>query len=149
MIILKELSIEYIEEIKQLFVEVFTNEPWNDDWSDPKQLHEYLIDLIDNRNSMTFGLYEDDYLIGLSMGSILHFHNGTEYYIFEFCIKEEKQGKGIGTQFLKKLRILLKKSKYRLYFYKLKELFQRMAFIKRTVLLNLMITFHYIKIFIR
>lgn len=116
MIILKELSIEYIEEIKQLFVEVFTNEPWNDDWSDPKQLHEYLIDLIDNRNSMTFGLYEDDYLIGLSMGSILHFHNGTEYYIFEFCIKEEKQGKGIGTQFLKKFEDIIKEKQVSIIF---------------------------------
>ncbi len=116
MIILKELSIEYIEEIKQLFVEVFTNEPWNDDWSDPKQLHEYLIDLIDNRNSMTFGLYEDDYLIGLSMGSILHFHNGTEYYIFEFCIKEEKQGKGIGTEFLKKIEDFIKEKQVSIIF---------------------------------
>lgn len=116
MIILKELSIEYIEEIKQLFVEVFTNEPWNDDWSDPKQLHEYLIDLIDNRNSMTFGLYEDDYLIGLSMGSILHFHNGTEYYIFEFCIKEEKQGKGMGAEFLKKIEDFIKEKQVSIIF---------------------------------
>ena len=46
MINVKELNVNYIEEIKSLFVEIFTNEPWNDDWSDSMQLHEYIMDLI-------------------------------------------------------------------------------------------------------
>lgn len=92
MITIKELGIEYIQEVKALFAEIFTSEPWNDDWSNSKQLHEYMIDLMANKNSMTLGLYEDDSLIGLSMGSILHWYSGTEYYILEFCIKAEKQG---------------------------------------------------------
>lgn len=100
---IKELNIEYMEEIKSLFREIFTNEPWNDDWSDPVQLHEYIMDLIGNRNSLTLGLFENDKLIGLSMGSIMHWYIGTEYYIFEFCIKAEKQGRGMGTAFLKEV----------------------------------------------
>lgn len=35
------------------------------------------------------------------MGSIMHWHIGTEYYIFEFCVKEQYQSKGIGTEFLR------------------------------------------------
>lgn len=101
MITINELNIENIEEIQALFAEIFTNEPWNDDWSNPVQLHEYMTDLIGNRNSFTLGLYENDELIGLSMGSIMHWCTGTEYYIFEFCIKQTKQGKGMGTTFLK------------------------------------------------
>lgn len=97
---LKEININNIEEIKSLFAEIFTKEPWNDDWSDLTQLHEYIMDLIGNRNSLTLGLFENDELIGLSMGSIMHWHIGTEYYIFEFCIKTEYQSKGIGTEFL-------------------------------------------------
>ena len=100
----KELRIEHIEEIKSLFADIFTREPWNDDWSNPVQLHEYIMDLIGNRNSLVLGLYENDNLIGLSMGSIMHWYSGTEYYIFEFCIKTEKQGKGIGTDFLKEVQ---------------------------------------------
>lgn len=103
MITMKKLGIEQIEEIKSLFVEIFTNEPWKDDWSDPVQLHRYLMDLIGNRNSLTLGLYEENVLIGLSMGSIMHWHIGTEYYIHEFCIKVEKQGRGIGSEFLKRV----------------------------------------------
>lgn len=71
---IKQLGIEYIEEIKSLFVEIFTNEPWNDDWSDSKQLSEYIMDLVGNRNSLTLGLFENNKLIGLSMGSIMHWH---------------------------------------------------------------------------
>ena len=98
---LKEININNIEEIKSLFAEIFTKEPWNDDWSDLTQLHEYIMDLIGNRDSLTLGLFENDELIGLSMGSIMHWHIGTEYYIFEFCVKEQYQSKGIGTEFLR------------------------------------------------
>ncbi len=98
---IKELSINNIEEIKSLFYDIFTKDPWNDDWSDSTQLHEYITDLIGNRNSLSLGLYEGNDLIGLSLGSIMHWCTGTEYYIFEFCIKTEKQGNGIGSAFLK------------------------------------------------
>lgn len=105
---IKQLGIEYIEEIKSLFVEIFTNEPWNDDWSDSKQLSEYIMDLVGNRNSLTLGLFENNKLIGLSMGSIMHWHIGNEYYIYEFCIKAENQGKGMGTIFLKEIEDYVK-----------------------------------------
>lgn len=100
---LREFGIKDINEIKQLFCDIFTNEPWNDDWSDEQQLHKYITDLIGNRNSLSLGLYEGDELIGLSLGSVMHWYTGTEYYIFEFCIKTEKQGKGAGTAFLKEV----------------------------------------------
>ena len=97
---IKELSCDNTEEIKTLFAEIFMSEPWNDDWSDEKQLHNYITDLIGNRNSLSFGLYDGDELIGLSLGSIIHWCTGTEYYSIEFCIKTSRQGKGIGTEFL-------------------------------------------------
>lgn len=108
MIKIKELNVEYIEEIKSLFAEIFTNAPWNDDWSNPVQLHEYIMDLIGNKNSLTLGIYDDNELIGLSMGSIIHWCSGTEYYIFEFCIKADRQGKGVGTEFLNEIEKYIK-----------------------------------------
>lgn len=35
-----KLEIEKSEEIKSLFKKTFMNEPWNDDWSNDKQLTE-------------------------------------------------------------------------------------------------------------
>ncbi|MDE6593178.1 MAG: GNAT family N-acetyltransferase [Oscillospiraceae bacterium] len=96
----KELGKENRNEIKALFKEVFMNAPWNDDWSDEEQLDSYLDELTGEKSSLTVGLFEDGELIGLSMGCIRHWWQGTEYYIFEFCIRADKQGSGRGTAFL-------------------------------------------------
>jgi aminoglycoside 6'-N-acetyltransferase I len=87
--------------IKDIFFDVFSNEPWNDDWSDENQLYQYLMDTIGNKNSLSLGLFDKDDLLGISLGSIIHWCSGTEYYIREFCIKRTIQHQGIGTIFLK------------------------------------------------
>ena len=50
----KRLDESEIVMIKELFVSVFTKEPWNDDWSDENQLELYLHDLVGQSNSLTF-----------------------------------------------------------------------------------------------
>lgn len=86
MIEVRKLDVDYsYEEIKALFAAVFSCEPWNDDWSDPAQLHQYIDDLTGSKNSLSLGLFEDGQLAGISLGSVLHWCSGTEYYIFEFC----------------------------------------------------------------
>ena len=99
--VLRKLDTDNFDRIKKFFVDVFTNEPWNDDWSNEEQLKGYIVDLIDNVNSLTLGYFIDDEMVGLSMGYIRHWYTGTEYYIDEFCICRNKQGMGIGTNFLK------------------------------------------------
>lgn len=103
-----KLEIEKSEEIKSLFKNTFMNEPWNDDWSNDKQLTEYILDLTGNRNSLAIGLYDKNELIGFSLGSIMHWCTGTEYYIYEFCIKRERQNNGIGTLFLNEIETYVK-----------------------------------------
>ena len=49
---IKELTIEEIDIIKSFFKDVFMREPWNDDWSDNEQLHQYITDIIGNQNSL-------------------------------------------------------------------------------------------------
>ena len=98
---LKQLDISNIERIKNFFADVFTNEPWNDDWSNEEQLHYYIMDLIGQTNSLTLGFFLKGEMVGLSMGHIKHWYSGTEYCIDEFCVCRTKQGLGIGTKFLK------------------------------------------------
>ena len=98
---LKKLDLSSIDMIKAFYVDVFTNEPWNDDWSNEEQLHNYIIDLMGNANSLTLGCFMDSEMVGLCMGHIRHWYVGTEYHIDEFCISRNKQGMGIGTRFLK------------------------------------------------
>lgn len=103
-----KLDITMVDQIKKLFREIFMNEPWNDDWSNDDQLYNYILDLIGNRNSLAFGLYYNGCLVGLSLGNVIHWCTGTEYYIQEFCIRTELQGKGLGTKFLSDIQTLIK-----------------------------------------
>lgn len=104
----RRMGPEETEAIKALFLSVFTAEPWKDDWSDQEQLNAYLRDLTGQSSSLTYGLFEDGTLIGVSMGNIRHWYTGTEYYIDEFCIRPDRQGQGLGTLFLKEIEKAIK-----------------------------------------
>ena len=41
--------------------------------------------------------------MGVSMGRIKHWYTGTEYCIDELCIAHGKQGKGLGTLFVREI----------------------------------------------
>ena len=105
---LRRIGLPEKEEIKDLFVCVFTKDPWNDDWSDEEQLDLYINDLIGQPYCLTYGLYEGEELIGLSMGFIKHWYSGTEYYIDELCIRTDKQGSGAGTFFMRQIEKAIK-----------------------------------------
>ena len=55
---LKLLSTDDKEAIIKLFTDVFSGEPWNDDWSDSKQLDLYIDDLCGQRYSLTYVIFE-------------------------------------------------------------------------------------------
>lgn len=96
----KKIEPDHIEEIKSIIKEAFSREPWNDDWSDERQFHAYILDLIDNRSSLSLGLYDDDDLIGVSLGRIKHWYAGTEYWIDDLAILPRAQGRGCGSKFI-------------------------------------------------
>ena len=104
----KQLNISHKETVKQLFLSVFTISPWYDDWSDKNQLNAYLTDLMGQSNSLTYGLFDGENLIAVSMGRIKHWYTGTEYCIDEFCVKTDMQGQGIGSHFLKEIETAIK-----------------------------------------
>ncbi|MGN1181431.1 MAG: GNAT family N-acetyltransferase [Faecalibacillus sp.] len=108
--IIKELTLKNVKEITILFKQVFSQEPWNDNWND-EQLHLYLIDLMGNNNSLIFGLFEENQLIGLAIGHICHWYQGTEYRIDELCIDIKYQRKGLGTFFLHEIEKIVKEKK--------------------------------------
>ncbi len=100
MLELRVLTQDDRESITALFRDVFSHEPWNDDWSDEGQLHAYLSDLTDQRCSLTLGFFDGSRLTAVSMGYIKHWFAGTEYLIDEFCVDRCTQGRGIGSAFM-------------------------------------------------
>lgn len=131
------------KEIKNFFKDVFTKEPWNDDWSHDEQLDNYIIDLIGNKNSLTLAYFDDDKLVALAMGHIKHWYSATEYYIDELCVKPQHQG--IGGKFIDAIEEYLVKHNIKVIFllteknvpaynfykkHKFKELENNVAFVK-------------------
>ncbi len=108
MLKVKRLSINDKEIIKNLFTSVFTIAPWYDDWSDTNQLDMYINDLVGQGYSLTYGLFDDNELIGISLGYVKHWYSGTEYIINEFCIKTDRQGAGAGSFFIAEIEKAIK-----------------------------------------
>lgn len=52
---LKELYFSDMEMVKELFLSVFSQEPWNDEWSDEEQLDRYIGDLLARPRALCFG----------------------------------------------------------------------------------------------
>jgi len=90
-----------LPEMAELYKISFGGDPWNDDWSDSRQLTEYIRDISCCFNSLNYGLVIDGKLSALSVGSIRHWWEGTNYIIEEFCVSPMLQGNGIGSRFLK------------------------------------------------
>jgi aminoglycoside 6'-N-acetyltransferase I len=88
------------EEMKMLFLDVFSNEPWFDKWNQ-EQLDLYMKDLTENHNSLSFALFDEkEKLIGCSLGYIFNWWEGREYFIKEFFISRIYQSQGAGSTFL-------------------------------------------------
>ena len=99
----------YLCQMKELYKSAFKGEPWNDDWSDEKQLDLYMREVCGGFNALNFGLVEDGNLLALSAGRVSHWWEGTNYAIEKLCVSPKMQGKGIGSQFMKIIEAEVKK----------------------------------------
>ncbi len=96
-----KMSKEHIEECVDLFIDVFTKAPWNDTYNSREQVMNFFQNHIANNYFVGYVLKEQTSIIALSIGMKKPWINGMEYYIDQFCVKSELQGKGIGSRFLK------------------------------------------------
>ena len=94
------LDESYLYKTAQLYRSAFAGEPWNDDWSDEAQLTEYIKDVSGGNNALNYGLLIDGELVAVSLGSLRHWWEGTNYNIEEFCVSPGLQGQGIGSRFM-------------------------------------------------
>lgn len=99
----KELDESFLLQIAELYKTAFGEEPWNDDWSDEQQLNEYIKDISCAFNSLNYGLFINGELCAVSIGTIRHWWEGTNYNIEEFFVRPDMQGQGIGTRFIQKI----------------------------------------------
>ena len=108
---IRELTLQELDQVKELFLDVFTHEPWEDEWESDEQVTAYMTDLMANKNSLSLGFFEHEQLTGLALGYLFHWWQGDEYFIKEFCISRDLQGQGLGTAFLMEMERFLKEKK--------------------------------------
>ena len=113
LIILNETN---FKEITTLFKEVFEGEPWNHDWSNEKQLKEYIRENAGTYNALNYGLYKNGKMIAFSIGKINQYWEGTNYYIQWLGVSRQEQGKGTGSRFLQYIEEDIKKKGIRCFF---------------------------------
>ena len=104
---IRKLTLEDLDQAQALFISVFSKEPWNDEWELESQLPNYMTDLMGNPNSLCLGYEDKGKLIGLSLGYIFHWWQGTDYFIKEFCIETSLQCEGHGRKFLEEIELYL------------------------------------------
>ena len=94
------LDESYFLEAAELYKDSFAGEPWNDDWSNKEQLHQYIREVSGAYNALNYGLLVDGKLVAISLGGIRHWWEGANYNIDEFCVSKSMRGKGIGSRFM-------------------------------------------------
>lgn len=103
-----EFSTDMIDACTDLFLNVFTREPWNDHWESPQDAKRYLESHYAFNSFLGYVAVYDGKIVAASFGFIKPWQRGFEYYINEFFVDTAVQGKGVGTHLLKQIAAEIK-----------------------------------------
>ncbi|WP_455717808.1 GNAT family N-acetyltransferase [Anaerosporobacter sp.] len=95
------LSEDILDICVDLFIDIFSSEPWNDVYDSKKQVTDFFENHMNNNYFVGYVLKDEDNVVALSIGMKKPWINGMEYYIDQFCVKVGMQGMGVGSHFLK------------------------------------------------
>lgn len=97
----KFLTKDMFDECVSLYIDVFSREPWNEVYESREQIIPYFENSIANNYCLGYVAVCNDQIVALCVGAKKPWRDGIEYYIDEFCVHPDMQGKGIGSKFLK------------------------------------------------
>ncbi|MGC6768863.1 GNAT family N-acetyltransferase [Enterococcus sp. LJL51] len=94
-----------IKEAIELYIEVFSAEPWNDQLTF-QQIADYIKSLQGMNTFKGFILRNEatGKLTGVALGFVRPWYQGLEYHMDAFYISNELQRKGIGSCFMTKIK---------------------------------------------
>lgn len=104
----KEITIDEIEIITNIFVETFNAPPWNDKWT-IDTASKRLRQMIAYQDFYGIVAYMDGQPSGFILGHEEQYYNGIHFNIKEFCVKNEMRSLGFGKkifdEFEKRLKL--------------------------------------------
>lgn len=104
---IKTFNSKKLKETAELYLEIFNNPPWNDDWTMEKA-SKRLKSILRAPGFHGFNLYKDNELMAFVLGNIEEWFDTKRFYLRELGVKPTFQGKGIGQFLIKKLHKRLK-----------------------------------------
>jgi len=87
----------------KLFVKVFSQPPWEDQWPSEERAGEYLSDIVGTPGFEGYVAYEGRRILGLCFGHRVRWWAGDEFYLDELCVDSDVQRQGIGTELMNHL----------------------------------------------
>jgi aminoglycoside 6'-N-acetyltransferase I len=108
---MRELTTKDIKEAVELYIAVFSAEPWNDQLT-VSQITDYVSSMMAMNTYIGYCIVDSltNELVGYALGFIKPWYQGKEYVIDTLLIAGKYQGKGFGSAFLEMIKEeLLKK----------------------------------------
>ncbi len=111
-LLIKKITLSDMERCAELYLRVFSADPWYDDWISLGQVRNYLEELIFNPVFEGFLACEGDEVVAVCLGHRRSWWRGRELFIDEFYVANEKQGNGIGSRLIKYVQEYLSQEGY-------------------------------------
>lgn len=102
---------EHTEECADLMIDVFTKAPWYDTYRSRQQVIDFFHNYMNSSSFLGYVLKDSNGLAAMSVGLKKPWLDGMEYYIDQFCVRTDRQGRGIGSHFLKLIEEDIRKEK--------------------------------------
>ncbi|MBU5437276.1 GNAT family N-acetyltransferase [Tissierella sp. MSJ-40] len=103
-----EFNMEMLDECVDLYMKVYSQEPWNEKWESRDVVEKFIKSHQKNSNFLSFIAIKDSKVVGVSIGFIKPWIQGEEYYIDEFFIDTDIQRQGVGAKLMSKIKESLK-----------------------------------------
>lgn len=99
---LKQITADMLDELTDLFLDVFNAPPWNDTWQ-RDQARIRLRDIMKRPKFFGIAQYDGDRMVGMVMGHGEQSDDGVHFQILELCTANDRKGEGIGSNLLGEL----------------------------------------------
>jgi len=110
-LIIKEITLDVIDEITDLYLETYKKEPWNENWKKETAIEKFK-GFIEDSTTENYCIYDNNRIIGAMLSRRQYFIDSKELYIDEFFIENNNQRKGIGKYFFEYIEKDIKKKNY-------------------------------------
>lgn len=101
--IVVKMERDMIDECVDLYMNTFSKEPWYDEYESREQVVRFFENHFSNNYFCGYVGILNDKIAAISIGMKKPWIRGMEYYIDEFCVDYDMQGKGIGSDFIKQI----------------------------------------------